>query len=587
MEPLTPKLHDACRTGAIEDICRWLDESPSLLNRPDLTNGCALLHHAAYGGQEDIVGELLRRGANIDARDRSGLTPLHYAAFVGASEIARRLICEGADPSAVNDSLTTVLHLAAAGGALDLVQELLGRGFPPDVRNLYGETPLHRAAQRDRLDVVRRLVERGASTNPTDRYLLTPVHKAAIGGSTSVLEWLAGRGAPLDVRDLLGDTPLHAAGGTGRTEVVRWLLKHGADAAARNAEAATPLHAAAGRGAGGVVALLLSHGADPNATDALGRSPLHVAAERGATDAIEPLVAGGAHVDAEDAERRTPLDAAATYGRWELHQALADLGASGRIKPTSVRDLVGRSSDADELAIWYLGNSGWAIRTAGQLLVIDYAPNGDDGEEASLLNGRIVADERPDLPVTVLVTHHHADHFSPRILDWTDVRYVFGWDAPVEATGHRFAGPGRATIGDVRVTAIPSTDAGAAFLIEIGRFRIYHAGDHAASEIPPEAAFVDGVIDLGERFAPVDIAFLPVFGCGLPDVEPLRAGNDLTIDNLAPRAVVPMHVGWTGHFYREEQRRLRSFDPERQVVAVAQPGDRFLYRAGCVHTLAP
>ena len=583
-------LHDACRTGAMDDVRRILDAEPDLLNRPQPEDGCAPLHHAAFGGHPGIVDELLRRGATPGTRDRSGYTPLHYAAFAGASDVARRLMDEGVDPDAVDDSRTTALHAAAAGGALDLVDELLDRGLAPDTPNLYGETPLHRAAQRNRLDIVKRLIESGAPIDTADRYSLTPIQKAAIGGAVDVLAWLVEAGASTDVCDLLGDTPLHSAAGMARAEAVRWLLDHGASVDATNAEGATPLHAAAERATADVVSLLLTRGADPNAIDALRRSPLHAAAASGAAAAIEPLVAAGARLNATTIEGRTPLDSASLHGRREACRALVDCGAIGEFDPAAVRTLIDRPAAEDELTIWYLGHSGWAIRTANQFLVIDYAPDGEDGEGASLLNGRVIASELPALPITVLVSHHHADHFSPRILDWADgrdIRYVFGWDASVEAPTHRFTSAGQAIVGDVRTTAIPSTDSGAAFLIEVDGFRIYHAGDHAATGIPPEAAFADGVTDLGKRFAPIDIAFLPVFGCGLPDIEPLRAGTDLTIDRLAPRAIFPMHVGWTGHFYRLEKRRLESLDRSRRVAAASRPGDRYVYRAGRVRTLDP
>jgi len=583
MEAPTPNLHDACRTGAIDDVRSLLDGSPQLLNQPQLADGCSPLHHATFGGQSDVVEELLQRGADVAARDRSGYTPLHYAAFTGASEIARRLMATGADPSARNDSLTSVLHMAAAGGAPDLVGELLDGGFDPDTLNLYSETPLHRAAQRNRLDVVRLLVERGATVGPADRYSLVPIHKAAIGGAIEVLEWLAERGAALDARDLLGDTPLHGACGMGRTEAARWLLAHGAAVDSANTEGSMPLHAAARDGSVDTIALLLPQGADPNAVDALGRTPLHVAVASGETEALPTLIDAGSRLDATDAEGRTPTDFAATYGRSGAHRTLTDRGGSSRIQPAMVRGLATRASAPGELLVWYLGNSGWAIRTAGQFLIVDYAPDGDAGEEASLLNGRIVPDELPELPITVLVSHHHGDHFSPRILEWVndrDVHFVFGWDARFDAEGHRFTGAGDATVGDVRVSAVPSTDSGSAFLIEVDGLRIYHAGDHAASEVPPEEAFADGIERLAARFAPVDIAFLPVFGCGLPSVESLRAGTDLTIERLAPRAVFPMHVGWTGHFYREEKRRLEAQGFPGAVVAASEPGDRWLYRAG-------
>jgi ankyrin repeat protein/L-ascorbate metabolism protein UlaG (beta-lactamase superfamily) len=587
MEAHTPSLHEACRTGEIEDVRRLLDESPSLLNRPDLTNGCSPLHHAAFGGQADVVEELLGRGAIVDARDRSGSTPLHYAAFAGASMIARTLMDAEADPAARNDSLTTVLHTAARGGMLDLVEELLDRGFDSDTRNLYGETPLHHAAQSNRLGVVRLLVERGATIDPADRYLLTPIHKAAIGGAVEVLEWLADRGGSLDAGDLLGDTALHCASSMGRTETVGWLLEHGAAVDSGNAEGATPLHAAARSGAVDTIEVLLSHHADPNASDTLGRTPLHVAAASGKTEALSPLINAGSRLDTTDAERNAPSDLAATHGRDSAHRTLTERGAPGRIEPSAMRSLVARPPTPGELVVWYLGNSGWAIRTASQFLIVDYAPGADE-EGGSLLNGRIVPDELPDLPVTVLVSHHHADHFSPRILEWAndlDARFVFGWDARLETPGHRFAGPGEATVGDVRVSAIPSTDSGSAFLIEAGGFRVYHAGDHAANETPPEEAFTKGIEDLAARFAPVDVCFLPVFGCGLPSVESLRAGNDLTIRRLAPRVVFPMHVGWTGHFYREEKHRLEAQGFRGDVVAASEPGDRWLYRDGRVRAV--
>ena len=289
-----------------------------------------------------------------------------------------------------------------------------------------------------------------------------------------------------------------------------------------------------------------------------------------------------------DVDNRTPRDVAAFYGRRKACQALLDQGATGRIDLAAVRALVDRPSRDGELAIWYLGNSGWAIRSANHLLIIDFVPGGAD-VESSLLNGQIVAEELPDLPITILVSHHHTDHFSPRILDIADgrdVRFVFGWDAPIETPGHRFTEAGEATLRNIRVAAIPSTDTGSAFLIEANGFRIYHAGDHTAAETPPEEAFTSGIAELA-RFAPVDLAFVPIFGCGLPNVESLRGGNDWTIERLAPRAVFPIHVRWTGHFYREEKHRLEALGLHRQVVATSLPGDRYLYRDGRVDTLAP
>ncbi len=588
----TPKatLHDACHTGTIEDVRRLLTLHPELVNHSRAEDGCRPLHLAAFAGRLQIVNDLLDRDAEIHAGDRTGYTPLHYAAAGGAVDVVHRLIYAGADLHATNDSHTSVLHMAAAGGIVDLVKELLQLGFAPDTPNLYGETPLHRAAQGNRLDVVRALVGQGASVDAVDRYAMVAVHKAAIGGAVEVLDQLVDFGASLTVVDLLGDTPLHAAAGMARTDAVRWLIDQSVDVDTSNAEQATPLHAAARRGATEALDLLLSRGAKPDASDALGRTPLHVAAAEGRSEMLGTLAREGATVDVEDRTRNTPCDLAATYGRPGAYQVLSDLGGTGSIEPAAVRKLIGHLPSQGEAAVWYLGHSGWAIRTANHFLVIDYAPDGPDGDEGSLLNGRIVTAELPNLPITVLVTHHHADHFSPRVLEWQidhNVRYVFGWHAEVDAPGHRFTGAGDLSLDGLGITAVPSTDSGVAFLIEVDGLRIYHAGDHAATQIPPEAAFAEGVRQLGDRFAPIDLAFLPVFGCGLPNIVSLRAGNDLTLNCLSPRVVAPMHVGWTGHFYREEKRRIESTHRDISVVAVSQPGDRYSVREGRAVPLMP
>ena len=41
------------------------------------------LHEAAYKGQNDVVGQLLAAGADINAKDLSGETALHCAACAG------------------------------------------------------------------------------------------------------------------------------------------------------------------------------------------------------------------------------------------------------------------------------------------------------------------------------------------------------------------------------------------------------------------------------------------------------------------------------------------------------------------------
>jgi ankyrin repeat protein len=53
-------------------------------------------------GREELVGELLRRGANPNLPDKDGVTALHEAARLGRLEICRKLINAGARVDVTN-----------------------------------------------------------------------------------------------------------------------------------------------------------------------------------------------------------------------------------------------------------------------------------------------------------------------------------------------------------------------------------------------------------------------------------------------------------------------------------------------------
>lgn len=170
----------------------------------------------------------------------------------------------------------------------------------------------------------------------------------------------------------------------------------------------------------------------------------------------------------------------------------------------------------DDMKVWYLDHSGYAVETGGCLLVFDYWNDEPTGEYRSLANG--VFDPAVWLaeavrhtatgtvpPVIVFSTHKHGDHFNPIILEWqnTDpaIRYILSHDIPkrhfagmlkedILEAGNPQDGNEAARIVrmkahethswpelDLLVHTFRSTDAGVAFWVEIGGKTIYHAGD--------------------------------------------------------------------------------------------------------------
>jgi ankyrin repeat protein len=328
---------------------------------------------ASANGYLPVVEALLRRHADVNARDESGRTalmsavgppprqsqlgtrePVEDPAAAARPALIRLLKAHGAR-SELRDAEDgdTALIRAADYGTVAVVQALLAAGVSVNARSRkHGDIALSRAIARGRTTITAALLVAGADPNQGDRYRRRPLHEAA-GRSPEAVRQLLDHGAQVDARDSTGQTPLIVAVGA---PVLRVLLAAGADPNARSKAGASALTWAAARRDTEAVRLLQEAHARVELLDALylgdraaahaliqagarweANGPAHataliVAAEQGMSDVVEALLARPVNVNARDDYGRTALMWAAERGDAPAVQALLRRGADPRLR---------------------------------------------------------------------------------------------------------------------------------------------------------------------------------------------------------------------------------------------------------------
>ncbi|KGQ01547.1 hypothetical protein PAAG_11787 [Paracoccidioides lutzii Pb01] len=262
------------------------------------------LHHAVSQGDQELIVNLLKYGADINVTDNEGNTPLHCALNHWlkitdtyedggddfALPIIKLLAEKGADLEAHNRYGNTVLHEACIYGdglsliflsghnnpgteithrRLTMAKYLLKLGIPVDTRDKWGSTPLLRCCTMRTPDrnVIALLLENGADVHSANHQGDTVLDAVCFQRDTELLKQVTER-AIKNVADTNtgndGEDTAHAAT---------------ADLFNKPTILSTPLHYAAQHSGPDRVFFLLSHGAKPRTpTYATGATPLHLIA---------------------------------------------------------------------------------------------------------------------------------------------------------------------------------------------------------------------------------------------------------------------------------------------------------------------
>ena len=189
----TPLIH-ACRRGRYENVKLLLEKGADPLLRPK-AGKCMGIHYACMEDNENnlkivkiliekypeliningsgrksplhfaviyncpkIVELLVKKGANLDKKDKYWRTPLLLACKYGYSNIAEFLIKCGAKINKSDNSNNSPLHYACAFGNLDCVKILLNNGADINYLNMWKNLPIEIALLKNHMGIVNYLI---------------------------------------------------------------------------------------------------------------------------------------------------------------------------------------------------------------------------------------------------------------------------------------------------------------------------------------------------------------------------------------------------------------------------------------------
>lgn len=275
---------------------------------------------AAHMGQAEIVGALLRLGAQVNARDRTdsvpesrGDTALIKAAQRDHADVIQALVTQGKglDVNARTKDGNTPLWFIAEHEDLATLRLLREHGAKIDVADNVGQSVLVTTFAHKNREVLEYLVAQGADINHVDQGGHTPLMAAvaSLGGKEGkavlgFLERFLAFRPKLDVQQVMpkggGYSALHLAARFGYADAARLLLDNGAAIDIQSLNLGeTPLHAAASANQVALARYLISRRADVGIFDKSGSTPLLVAAIQADPDMVQALVEGGAAIDAK------------------------------------------------------------------------------------------------------------------------------------------------------------------------------------------------------------------------------------------------------------------------------------------------
>ena len=311
-------------------------------------SGDTALHFAVRNNFTDVAGYLIKKKANVNAKNKNNVTPFFEAMNQGNYELMELLLDHkaGKEPGAV--------LYAAQKNDVKLAAFLLDNDFPVNVSEAggNGDTPLHIAARNRNMEMINLLLKRKADMNAGNAEGNTPLHIAA-----DSFEY---KNVSFNVLKDYRFCPLEPEKLTGKAEIVDRLLQKKADFSIRNNDGKTALQLA---GSAGILSVFFKRGVKGSFDGRDARLTYYYSTyfSRPSPELIHLLVKSGANVNAKDKKGDTVFRIAARDFDLPRMKALVKHGAD--INHTDVDFLERAIRNSREDIVLFMMRNGYVMKT--------------------------------------------------------------------------------------------------------------------------------------------------------------------------------------------------------------------------------
>lgn len=276
MESKGIQLLNACRECDITRVKKFLTSQTIIFAHP-FTGDTALhvIAVSAFPKRKQILEVLIRKGCQLNIKNKDLFTPLHLASKFSNYDIMDYLIRNGANVDCTDALGQTCLHQVARDDDVQGVRLLLSHGADPMLVSLQGYTAAQ-VAKENALKVLKeerkgRVVELPKEPSPDlpNELEIQLLEASKSGDLVTVKRIISSNPKLVNCRDTEGrnSTPLHFSSGYNRVAVVEYLLQNKADVHMQDKGGLVPLHNSSSYGHLEVSQMLIKAGANPNSLD--------------------------------------------------------------------------------------------------------------------------------------------------------------------------------------------------------------------------------------------------------------------------------------------------------------------------------